>query len=457
MRILIVGAGIVGFNLAQELSQEGHDVAIVDMDSDRIRQISDTLDVMAIHGNACLPSVLAKAKIKSAEMLIAVTEKDEINLLTCFLASRFKVPNRFARLRGMEFTPNNNDAALSLKDLSIDQAINPPQIMVETILKFLETPGVVNVAEFADGDVLLREFDVPEEAPIAGKPIQNIRSITLIDSFIIVAIVREGELIIPKDEDVIHAGDRFYTLVDKEFLPFLLPMLNKTLDEVQKVIIYGATPMTIHLARTIEEDNRDVHIIEPSRDQAHVAADVLKKTVVMHGSGTDMDLFNEINMKEADFFLALSDDDENNILSALLAKKYGAKRTLVIANDPEYLPILDSIGIDITINPRLITVSAILKHLRKGRVMSVFKLIEDAEVMEIGVEPDSSIVEKQISKIKFPKEAIIGAILRKGDMLIPTDDITLKAGDSVILVALPRAIEKIEKLFDRKRSFLPFR
>ena len=181
------------------------------------------------------------------------------------------------------------------------------------------------------------------------------------DSFLIVAIVRNGDLVIPKDEDIIHVGDRFYTLVDKEFLPFLLPMLNKTLDEVEKVIIYGATPMAVHLAKVMEEEARDVRIIEPSRDTAHVAADALKRTVVMHGSGTDMDLFNEINMKEADFFLALSDDDENNILSALLAKKYGAKRTLVITNDPEYLPILDSIGIDITINPRLITVSAILK------------------------------------------------------------------------------------------------
>ena len=160
MRIIIVGAGIVGFNLAQELSQEGHDVAIVDQDPDCTRRISDTLDVMVVQGNACLPSVLVKAGIKSTEMLIAVTEKDEINLLACFLASRFEVPNRFARLRDMEFT--TKDAVLSPQNLFVDQAINPPQIMVETILKFLETPGVVNVAEFADGDVLLREFDVPE-------------------------------------------------------------------------------------------------------------------------------------------------------------------------------------------------------------------------------------------------------------------------------------------------------
>ncbi len=455
MRILIVGAGIVGYNLAQELSQEGHDIAIVDQDPERTRRITDTLDVLAVEGNACFPSVLMKAGIKSSEMLIAVTEKDEINLLACFLASRFNVPKRFARLRNMEFT--ENESVFTPEELCVNQAINPGQIIVETILKILETPGVVSVAEFADGEVLLREFDVPENAPIAGKTIQDIRSITQMDSFLIVAIVRDGELVIPKDQDILQAGDRFYTLVDKEFLPFLLPMLNRTLDQVEKIIIYGATSTSTQLAKALEEDMRDVCIIEPSREKAHRAADKLKRTVVQHGSGTDMDLFNEINMKDADFFLALSHDDENNILSALLAKKYGAKRALVITHDPEYLPILDSIGMDITINPRLITVSAILKHLRKGRVMSVFKLIEYAEVMEIGVEEDSSIVNKQIGKINFPKGAIIGALLRRGEMILSNDDVTIEAGDSVIVVALPGTIEKIEKLFDRKRSFLPFR
>ena len=455
MRILIVGAGIVGYNLAQELSHEGHDIAIVDQDPERIRRITDTLDVMAVEGNACLPSVLIKAGIKSSEMLIAVTEKDEINLLSCFLASRFEVPKRFARLRNMEFTAK--DSIFSPEEIFIDQAINPGQIIVETILKILETPGVVSVAEFADGEVLLREFDVPENAPIAGKTIQDIRNITQMDSFLIVAIVRDGELVIPKDQDILQASDRFYTLIDKEFLPFLLPMLNRTMDQVEKIIIYGATSTSTQLALALEENMRDVCIIEPSREKADRAAYQLTRTVVQHGSGTDMDLFNEINMKDADFFLALSHDDENNILSALLAKKYGAKRALVITHDPEYLPILDSIGMDITINPRLITVSAILKNLRKGHVMSVFKLIEDAEVMEIGVQEHSFIANKQIGKINFPKGAIIGALLRQGEMLLPNDEVTIEAGDSVILVALPGTIEKIEKLFGRKRSFLPFR
>ncbi|GJL77051.1 MAG: Trk system potassium transport protein TrkA [Nitrospinaceae bacterium] len=456
MKILIVGAGVVGFNLAQELSKEGHDISIVDQDPEKMRRISDTLDVLSVIGNACLPTVLVKAGIKDMEMVIAVTDKDEINILVCFLASRFNIDKRFARIRNEEFTEAGR--IFSPEELCIDQAINPGNIIIDTILKIISTPGVVNVAEFAEGEILLREFDIPEDAPIAGKKIHELSSVSTMDSFLIVALVREGKLIIPRSEDMIQPGDKIYTIVDKGFLPFLLPMLNKTVEEVNKVVIFGANEVSINLAKTLEGSIRDLSIIEPSREKANQAAEVLSKCVVHHGSGTDLNLFNDINMNEADFFLSLSEDDEPNILSALLAKKHGAKRALVITNDPEYLPILDTIGMDITINPRLITVSAILKHLRKGRVMSVFKLIEDAEVMEIGVDANSSIVNKKIAKVKFPENAMIGALLRKGEMMVPTDDIEIKAGDAVIVVALPQAIEKIEKLFGSrsKRNFLPF-
>ena len=445
---------MVGFNLAQELSKEGHDIAIIDQLPEKMRRISDTLDVLSVVGNACLPSVLMRAGIENIEMVIAVTDKDEINLLVCALVSKFNVKKRFARLRNQEYTKEGH--LFSFEELSIDHAINPGHIITDTIVKIISTPGVVNVAEFAEGEVLLREFDIPENAPIAGKQIQELSGVSSMDSFVIVAIVRAGKLVIPKGDDVIKPGDKIYTIVDKDFLPFLLPMLNKSVEEVEKVVIFGANQVSINLAKALEKTIRDVSIIEPSREKAHQAAEELSRCVVHHGSGTDLNLFNDINMEDADFFLSLSEDDENNILSALLAKKHGAKRALVITNDPEYLPILDSIGMDITINPRLITVSAILKHLRKGRVMSVFRLIEEAEVMEIGVDDNSSIVNKKIAKVKFPENAMIGALLRKGEMMVPTEDIEIKAGDSVIVVAQPQAIEKIEKLFGSKRNFLPF-
>jgi len=454
MRILIVGAGIVGNNLARELSHEGHDIAVVDNCLDRIRPIADTLDVLTVQGNACLPSTLNRAGIADMDMVCAVTEKDEVNLYVCFLASKFNVKHRFARLRSMEFT--GEDQVFAPDELYVEQAVNPGEIIIENILKLLETPGAVNVAEFAHGQILLRQFEVPEDAPLAGKKISQTSGVSDLDSILIVAIVRDGVLFLPRPDDEIRPGDRIYTLVDKDFLPFLLPMLNKTIDQVDKIILYGANQISINLARKLEEITSDVSIIEPDRDKALEAADVLSKTVVHHGSGTDMDLFNDINMGDADFFMSLSDDDENNILAALLAKKNGAKRALVITNDPEYLPILDSIGMDITINPRLITVSAILKHLRRSRVVSVFKLMEDAEVIEVVVDEDSNISGKLISGVKFPPDARIGALLRDGEMLLPGEDICIEPGDSVIVVSLSQAVEKIDKLFGKKSRFFSF-
>ncbi len=452
MKILIVGAGVVGFNLAEELSHEGHDISIIDSDEKKIKLIADKLDVLCIHGNGCLPSVLTRAGIQDTEMLIAVTNKDEINIFVCMLAEKFKVKKRFTRLRELEFSGEGQ--IFQPHELFIDQAINPGQIIIDFVIKILNTPGSVNVAEFADGEILLRGFDVQDDAPLAGKKIEAIRAIAEFNSFLVVAIVREGTLIIPKNQDEIHAGDKVYMLAAKEFLPLILPMLNKRAEEVDKIVIFGANPVSINLAKKLEACVPDISIIEPSMEEADKAVDELSKAVVLHGNGTDPDLFNEINIQDADFFMALTDDDENNILSALMAKKHGAKRVMVITNDPYYLPILDSIGVDITINPRLITVGAILKHLRRGMVRSVYKLSEnDAEVLEIVTNPRSAIVGKKIEKINFPKDAIIGAILRNGEMIVQDTETQIEAGDSVIVVALPKSIVKIEKLFGKRRIF----
>ena len=453
MRILIVGAGIVGFNLAEELSHEGHDIAIIDEDAEKIKIIADKLDVLSVMGNACLPSVLLQARIKKVEMVIAVTEKDEVNLMVCFLAHKFNVKERFARLRHLEFT--SEDRVFDPSELYVDHAINPGEIIIETILGILKTPGAVNVAEFANGEILLRGFDVDDDAPIANKTIEELRGVSEFNSFLVIAIVRDGSLVIPHEKDIIKIGDKIYILVDDEMLPLVLPMLNRKVDEVQKIVIFGANQVSINLARKLETFISDLSIIEPNIDRANQAADRLSHAMVLHGNGTDTDIFNDINIHDADMFLSLSDDDESNILSALLAKKYGAKRAIVISNDPDYLPILHSIGMDATINPRLITVSAILKHLRKGQVVNVHKLIEgEAEIMEILASPDSTAVNKKIHKLKIPRDAMVGAILRNGEMLVPNGETVIEAGDSVIVVTLPKSLEKIEKIFGGSHHFL---
>jgi trk system potassium uptake protein TrkA len=297
---------------------------------------------------------------------------------------------------------------------------------------------------------------VPEDAPLAGKTIEEIREVSELNAFLVVAIVREGKMIIPKYENRILAGDKIYILVDHDFLPLVLPMLNKQVDEIQKIIILGASRVAINLARELDEFIDDVSIIEPSMEKANEAADILEHTTVLHGSGTDPDLFNDINMKDADLYLALSNDDEMNILSALLAKKHGAKRAVVITNDPDYLPILDSIGMDVTINPRLITVSEILKHLRKGQVVNLYKLIEgEAEVLEIVITTDSAAVGKRINQLNMPEQSIIGAVLRKdGEMVVPGGSTEILEEDTVIMVTLPDCIGKIEKIFGKKSAFL---
>ena len=453
MNILIVGAGIVGFNLAQELSHEGHDISIIDANPEKIQRISEKLDVLAVRGNGCLPSILIQGRILDAEMVIAVTDKDEINLMVCFLAHKFEVKERFARLRNMELTGENQ--VFKPEELFVDHAINPAEIIIDSILKIIKTPGAVNVAEFADGQIFFRGFDVPADAPLAGKTIEEIREVCELNAFLVVAIVREGKMIIPKYENRIQAGDKIYVLVDHDFLPLILPMLNRQVDEIQKIIIYGASQIAVHLARELNEFISDVSIIEPSLEKANEAADTLEDTVILHGSGTDPDLFNDINMKDADLFLALSNNDEMNILSALLAKKHGAKRAAVITNDPDYLPILDSIGMDVTINPRLITVSEILKHLRKGQVVNLYKLIEgEAEVLEIVISAESAAAGRLINQLHMPEHSIIGAVLRvDGEMVVPGGSTEILEGDTVIVVTLPDCIGKIEKIFGKKSSF----
>ncbi|TDJ52653.1 MAG: Trk system potassium transporter TrkA, partial [Nitrospina sp.] len=390
---------------------------------------------------------------RDAEMVIAVTDKDEINLMVCFLAHKFEVKERFARLRNMELTGESQ--IFKPEELFVDHAINPAEIIIDSILKIIKTPGAVNVAEFADGQIFFRGFDVPADAPLAGKTIEEIREVCELNAFLVVAIVREGKMIIPKYENRIQAGDKIYVLVDHDFLPLILPMLNRQVDEIQKIIIYGASQIAVHLARELNEFISDVSIIEPSLEKANEAADTLEDTVILHGSGTDPDLFNDINMKDADLFLALSNNDEMNILSALLAKKHGAKRAAVITNDPDYLPILDSIGMDVTINPRLITVSEILKHLRKGQVVNLYKLIEgEAEVLEIVISAESAAAGRLINQLHMPEHSIIGAVLRvDGEMVVPGGSTEILEGDTVIVVTLPDCIGKIEKIFGKKSSF----
>lgn len=451
MKILIIGAGAVGFNLAKQLSLEGHDISVVEKDQDLVKRITEKLDVFVVPGSAISPTILEEAGVKDADMVLAVTNSDEINMVVCMLSHSYGARTNIARIRNPEF--NNKQPVLHQNGFHIDHIVNPEKITINSILNIIGTPGAIYVADFTEGDILLRGFVVPADAPIAGKKLSELKEIEATDSFLIVAIQRNGEMVIPSGETKLLPHDNIFVLVAKEALPFFLPMVNRRADEVEKVIIFGVNRASLELAKKLEEKKIDVTIIEPDKEKTQQAATVLDKTIILQGSPLDIDLLRESSVDITDFFVALSENEQTNILSSLLAKRFGAKKAIVLTEDPAFVTIINSLGIDIVINPRLITVGSILQHIRRGHTLSVIKFHQsEAEAMELVAEEDSKIVGKPLKEISFPQGSILGAIVREGVMQIPTGSTIINPGERIIVFALPNAIEKVQSLFSNKKS-----
>lgn len=451
MKILIVGAGAVGFNLAKQLSMEGHDISVVEKDYDLVKRITEKLDVSVVSGSASSPAVLEEAGIQNTDMVLAVTNSDEINMVVCTLSHSYGVKTRIARIRNPEFT--DEKPILHQNGFYIDHVVNPEKITINSIMDIIGTPGAIYVADFTEGDILLRGFNVPEDAPIAGKRLSELKEVESTDSFLIVAIQRNNEMVIPTGETKLLPRDNIFVLVAKEALPFFLPMVNRRADEVEKIVIYGVNHISLELAKNLEDRKIDVTIIEPDKEKTQQAAAILDRTIILQGNGLDVDLLKESSIDITDFFVALSENEQTNILSALLAKRLGARKAIVLTEEPAFVPIINSLGMDIVINPRLITVGSILQHIRRGHTLSVVKFQHsEAEAMEFIADKDSKIVGKPIREIPFPQGSILGAIVREGTMQIPRGNTIIKPGESVIVFALPNAIERIQSLFSSKKD-----
>lgn len=451
MKILIVGAGAVGFNLAKQLSKEGHDISVVEKSQDLVRQISEKLDVRVVSGSASSPTILEAAGIKDTDILLAVTNSDEINMVACMIAHNYGVKMKIARIRSPEF--NDDQPVIHQNGFHIDHVVNPEKITVNSILNIIGTPGAIYVADFTEGDILLRGFNVPDDAPLAGKKLSELKEIESTDSFLIVAIQRNEEMVIPTGETKILPRDNIFVLVAKAALPYFLPMVNRRADEVEKVVIYGVNRASIELAKKLEDQKIGVTIIEPDREKTQQAATILDKTIILQGNALDIDLLKESSIDIADFFVAVSESEQTNILSSLLAKRLGAKKAIVLTVDPAFVPIINSLGMDTVINPRLITVGSILQHIRRGHTLSVVKFQQsDAEAIELVAVEGSKIVGKPLREIPFPQGSILGAIVREGAMQIPAGNTIINPDERVIVFALPNAIEKVQSLFISKKD-----
>ncbi|MDN3514652.1 MAG: Trk system potassium transporter TrkA [Candidatus Brocadia sp.] len=451
MKIVIVGAGAVGSNLAKQLSKEGHDISVVEKDLDLVKRISEKMDVFVVSGNASSPIILEDAGIKNADMILAVTNSDEINMVVCTIAHCYGVKTKIARIRSTELS--DEQPLLHQNGFHIDHVINPEKITISSILNIIGTPGAIYVADFTEGDILLRGFNVPEDAPIVGKKLSELKEIESTDSFLIVAIQRNEQMVIPTGDTKILSHDNIFVLVAREALPYFLPMVNRRADEVEKVVIYGVNRASLELAKKLEGQKIGVTIIEPDKEKTQQAATALDKTIILQGNALEIDLLKESSIDIADFFVALSEDEQTNILSSLLAKRLGAKKAIVLTVEPAFVPIINSLGLDIVINPRLITVGSILQYIRRGHTLSVVKFHQsEAEAIELIAEEGSKIVGKPLKETSFPQGAILGAIVREGVMQIPAGNTVINPNERVIVFALSNAIEKVQSLFIGKKD-----
>lgn len=445
MKIIIIGAGEIGLNIARKLSSENKDVILIDSSEERIKMAQECLDVQCILGKGSKPGILKEAGIDTAEIVIAVTDSDEVNMIACLIASsQSKVPVKIARIRDPDYS--GNATILDREHLGIDLIINPEREAADKILRLLKVPGATEIVEFAEGKVKLIEFLVESGSYMAGKRLRDMKDLHPDHRVLIASISRGNRLIVPKGKDVVQVGDLISLVTADSTFSGVLEILGRKDGRVKTVMISGGNFVGLYLAQRLEKSGLNVKIIEDDASRCSELAEKLDKTIVLQGDSSDQALLLDENIAEVDAFLAVSKDEEANILSSLLAKRLGAKRVYSLVNKSSYMPVVITIGVDVMVSPRLAAVSRILQFVRRGKVLSVAQLDgEGAEAIEFVALETSEIVNKPLNTIRFPKGAIVGAVVRGEEVIIPRGNDLILPEDRVIIFALERAIPKVEK------------
>ncbi|MCA9772486.1 MAG: Trk system potassium transporter TrkA [Myxococcales bacterium] len=455
MHIIIIGAGEVGSSLAQRLSQEAKDVVVIDESGDRLRSIQELSDVQTIQGSGSSPAILRKAGIEDADMLIAVTDSDEVNLVACLLAqASYSSTIKIARIRNPEYYEASG--ILGTEALGIDLAINPEREAAEAIVKLLEIPsGATDMIDFAEGRVKLVGLVVSEGSPLAGVRLTKLRELNPNRHVLIAAIVRgESEVIIPKGDTELRAGDVFYSVTVADGVPELLELAGKTIDRIKRVMIVGGTNIGAILAGHFVRAGVHTKLLDRDERCCEQLAEAQRGLIVIHGDGTDVNLLAQAGIGEVDAFITCTHDEEDNILMALIAKRLGARRVVPLVNRTTYTPLVTALGVDIVVSPRSVAVSSILSYIRAGKVVSVRTLRNDiAEAVEFIALATSEIVGRPLAEIKFPRGSIVGAIVRGDTIIIPTGADRIEVDDRVIVFATREAVSKVEKKFTVKAEF----
>lgn len=451
MKIIIIGAGDVGFNIAQRLSEENHDVVIIEKDPVKIRHIQNAIDVQAIEGSGTNPSILKEAGIKESDIIVAATDNDEANLIACFYAQHLTdYITKIARVKNPDYMKHRE--IFSHDFLNIDLIINPQSEMVASMLKLTEVPMASEVIDFVDGRVKLIGITIKEDSTLVGRQLSSFNAYE--HSILVGVIIRGEKVIVPKGEDVIQPNDLIYLVTRKEDIPNIFQIMNLREKGLSRVMIVGGGETGLALAESLDTTNINTKIIEKDGQRCLELAEKLKKVVVLSGDGTDRDFLIEENVADVDIMVVLTGDEENNVLISLLGKALGAKKTVTKIGKLSYIPLVSAIGIDTVVSPRLSAIRAILQFIRRGKVVSVAPLKgEGAEAIEFEALETSDIVNTPLSEVKFPKEAIVGAIVRDEEIIIPRGHNMIKPHDHLIIFALKGAIPKLEKLFTVKLEY----
>ena len=453
MKIIIVGAGEVGFNIASHLALENKDVLVIDEDPQAIRRVSESIDAQVINGSGSNPSVLEAAGVKDAEILLAVTNSDEINLVACLIANIISpATKKMARIRDAKYDEYHDTFREHAPH--IDTIINPEIEVVKTIERLMSVPGAVEVDDFADGRVKFIGIYLDESAKLAGMKLSEISSKIGKPIPLIAAVIRNEELIIPGGDDKLIPGDLIYFISEENTFLDALAVFDKHVEPVSRILIVGGGQIGFRLATLLEENSVYTKIIEKDPTRCTRLADRLNKAVVLCGNGSDQGLLTEENIKDMDVVITVTNDEETNILVSLLAKQMGAKKTITRISKFSYFPLMSTIGLEQVVSARLSAVNSILQHIRRGKVLQAKAIKnEQAEVMEAVALETSDIVGKPIRKISLPKGALVTGIIREDDVIIPSGDSIIKPDDRIIIFAKREAIPKIEKILAVKLEY----
>jgi trk system potassium uptake protein TrkA len=458
MNIIICGAGRVGFTIAKQLSEQGHSITVIDQSSEDIQKIDEALDVKAIVGKATYPSILEKANATEADMIIAVTRNDEINMVICQIAfSIFNIPKKIARIRSQDYLNPKFTRVYNKENLPIDVIISPEIEIAKSIQRKLEAPGSLDSVPFADNKIRLLEILINDNCKLINIQLNELtKKYPNLDANII-GIIRDDKFLIPKKNDDIKKNDKIYVIINSSQMAETLEAFGHNEKISKKILIVGGGNIGFNLAKNLEEtlDSARVKIVEKDKDRAEFLANELNNTIVINGNGLDEEVLIEANLEEAETVLALTNDDEDNLMVSVLVEKFAQdektiedKRTMALINKPNYSLLQNSLKIDDLIDPRMNTVSSILKHIHKGTIETAYTIMNgEYEVIEAEIIETSELINKELKNSNLPEEIRIGAILRKDEVIIPRSNFVFQKDDRVVFLAKKDSISVVENIF----------